>query len=159
MNAPDADTFASVADSLTGPPHTAVLTTLLPDGQPQSHVIWLEHRSGRLLVNTERHRSKFQNVCRDPRVTLLLIDGTDTHHFLEVRGRVEQTIHGPEARTHADQLSRIYRGRPYDPDAIRSERVLLHIAPLRCVHVRGRTIRTLDTRSRSTATWSPPELE
>jgi PPOX class probable F420-dependent enzyme len=156
---PDADAFASVAGSLAGPPHTAVLTTLLPDGQPQSHVVWVEHRSGRLLVNTERHRGKYRNVRRDPRVTLVLIDGADSHHFLEVRGRVEQTIHGPQARDHADRLSLAYRGHPYDPEAIRSERVLLLIAPLRCIHVRGRTIRTLDAGPEGQATWSVPELE
>jgi PPOX class probable F420-dependent enzyme len=161
MNSPDPDdTFASVADNLAGPPpHTAVLTTLLPDGQPQSHVVWLEHRSGRLLVNTERHRSKYRNVRRDPRVTLLLIDGTDPHHFLEVRGHVEQTIQGTEARDHADRLSLAYRGHPYDPEAIRSERVLLLITPVRCVHVRGRTIRTLDAGPDGSDPWSMPVLE
>jgi len=159
VNSPGTDAFASVADSLAGPPHTAVLTTLLPDGQPQSHVVWVEHRSGRLLVNTERHRSKYHNTRRDPRVTLLLIDGADSHHFLEVRGRVEQTIHGPQARDHADRLSLAYRGHPYDPEAIRSERVLLLIAPLRCIHVKGRTIRTLDAGPEGPATWSVPELE
>jgi hypothetical protein len=48
-----------------------------------------------------------------------------------VRGRVVETVTGPEAREHIDTLSMKYRGRLYDPGAIRSERVILKIAPER----------------------------
>lgn len=38
---------------------------------------------------------------------------------------------GPEAREHIDQLSREYHGQDYDPDDIKSERVMLWIVPER----------------------------
>ena len=46
-----------------------------------------------------------------------------------MRGRVVETVRGPEARAHIDALSQKYRGRDYDPAIIKSERVILRIAP------------------------------
>ena len=46
-----------------------------------------------------------------------------------MRGRVVETVRGPEARAHIDSLSRKYRGKDYDESAITSERVILRIAP------------------------------
>ena len=142
---------------LAGPPHLAVLTTLLADGQPQSHVVWVGYVGGELLVNTEAHRAKHRNVLRDPRVTVLLVDAADPHCFVEIRGEVAGIIRGERARMHVDELSLAYSGRPYDPSAIRSERVVLRITPRRCVLVAGRTYRTLvmDPRGGRSAESAP----
>jgi PPOX class probable F420-dependent enzyme len=110
----------------------AALTTLLPGGQPQTQVMWVDADSEHLLVNTEVHRQKFRNVERDPRVTLMIWDKEDPYRFVEVRGEVVEKVRGPEARKHIDELSQKYRGRPYQTP-IRSERVVLRIAPLRQV--------------------------
>lgn len=116
----------------------ALLTTLMPDGYPQTHVVWIDHDDECLLVNTEAHRTKFTNVQRDPRVGVVLVDGADHHRYLEYRGDVVEVVRGEAARAHIDLLSRKYRGRDYDPAIIRSERVLLRIAPRRRVLVTGR---------------------
>jgi PPOX class probable F420-dependent enzyme len=131
-----------VLRELAGPGHLAVLSTLLPDGRPQTHVVWVSYEDGQLLVNTEKHRQKHRNVRRDPRVTVLLVDGRDPHRFVEVRGDVVAVVDGRPAREHVDALSRAYRGRPYDA-SIRSERVVLRIAPRRCIAVEGASYRTL----------------
>jgi PPOX class probable F420-dependent enzyme len=110
----------------------AALTTLPPRGQPQPQVMWVDADSEHLLVNTEVHRQKFRNVERDPRVTLMIWDKEDPYRFVEVRGEVVEKVRGPEARKHIDELSQKYRGRPYQTP-IRSERVVLRIAPLRQV--------------------------
>jgi PPOX class probable F420-dependent enzyme len=110
----------------------AAITTLLPDGHPQTQVMWVDADGDHLLVNTEVHRQKFRNVERDPRVTLMIWDREDPYRFVEVRGEVVETVKGPEAREHIDELSRKYRGRPYQT-RVRSERVVLRIAPLRQV--------------------------
>jgi PPOX class probable F420-dependent enzyme len=110
----------------------AALTTLLPGGHPQTQVMWVDADSERLLVNTEVHRQRFRNVERDPRVTLMIWDRQDPYRFVEVRGEVVEEVKGPEARKHIDELSQKYRGRPYRTP-IRSERVMLRIAPLRQV--------------------------
>jgi PPOX class probable F420-dependent enzyme len=110
----------------------AAITTLLPDGHPQTQVMWVDADGAHLLVNTEVHRQKFRNVERDPRVTLMIWDRGDPYRFVEVRGEVVEKVKGPEARKHIDELSHKYRGRPYQT-RIRSERVVLRIAPLRQV--------------------------
>ena len=111
----------------------AALTSLLPNGHPQTQVMWVDADDQRLLINTEVHRQKFRNVERDPRVTVMIWDKEDPYRFVEVRGEVVEKVTGPEARKHIDELSQNsqkYRGRPYQT-RIRSERVVLRIAPLR----------------------------
>jgi PPOX class probable F420-dependent enzyme len=113
----------------------AALTSLLPNGHPQTQVMWVDADRQHLLINTEVHRQKFRNVERDPRVTVMIWDKEDPYRFVEVRGEVVEKVTGPEARKHIDELSQNsqkYRGRPYQT-RIRSERVVLRIAPLRHV--------------------------
>src|SRR5918997_882755 len=110
----------------------ATITTLLPDGHPQTQVMWVGTDGEHLLINTEVHRQKYRNVERDPRVTLTIWDSEDPYRFVEVRGEVVGKVKGPEARGHIDELSHKYHGRPYGTP-IRSERVMLRIAPLRQV--------------------------
>ena len=110
----------------------AALTSLLPSGHPQTQVMGVDADGQHLLVNTEVHRQKFRNVERDPRVTLMIWDKEDPYRFVEVRGEVVEKVRGSEARKHIDELSQKYRGRPYQTP-IRSERVVLRIAPLRQV--------------------------
>ena len=110
----------------------ATITTLLPDGHPQTQVMWVGTDSEHLLINTEVHRQKYRNIERDPRVTLTIWDREDPYRFVEVRGEVVEKVGGSEAREHIDGLSYKYRGGPYKT-RIKSERVVLRIAPLRQV--------------------------
>ena len=111
----------------------AAITTLLPDGHPQTQAMWVDTDGEHLLVNTEVHRQKFRNVERDPRVTLMIWDKEDPYRFVEVRGKVVEKVKGPEARRHIGKLSQKYRGTPYPQTRIKSERVMLRITPLRQV--------------------------
>jgi PPOX class probable F420-dependent enzyme len=113
-------------------PNFAALTTLLPGGHPQTQVMWVDANEQHLLINTEVHRQKFRNVGRDPRVTVTIWDKEDPYRFVEVRGEVVEKVKGQEARKHIDELSQKYRGKPYQTQ-IRSERVVLRIAPSRQV--------------------------
>lgn len=112
-------------------PNFAALTTLLPDGMPMTHVMWVDADDEHILINTEVHRQKFKNVERDPRVAVTIIDHENPYHYAEVRGHVVDTTRGDEARANIDTLSRKYGETDYDPAAITSERVILRIAPER----------------------------
>jgi PPOX class probable F420-dependent enzyme len=116
--------------SLARAKNFAALTTLMPDGQPQTQIMWVDADDEHVLINTEVHRQKFKNVERDPRVTLAVFDGENPYHYAEVRGRVTGTVRGDEARSHIDRLSEKYTGGPYAPQ-IQSERVILQITPER----------------------------
>ena len=106
----------------------AVLSTLLPGGQPQNHVMWVDTDGTNLLMNTEVHRRKYRNVAADPRVTILLPDNENPYIFSEVRGRVTGEVRGPRAHEHIEELAMKYMGTAY-PAPILSERVILIISP------------------------------
>lgn len=110
----------------------AALTTLLPDGTPQTHIMWVDADDEHVIINTEVHRAKFRNLQRDPRATVTIWDRDDPYRFVEVRGRVAGTVTGPEALAHIEACSQRYFGRPY-PGPIQSERVIVRIAPERIV--------------------------
>lgn len=112
-------------------PNFAALSTLMPDGQPQTQVMWVDADDDHILINTELGRQKWRNVERDPRVTVTVIDRENPYSYAEVRGRVVQVVRGAEARAHIDRLSNKYFGRDYDPAMIKTERVILRIEPTR----------------------------
>ena len=60
-------------DLLTRPVH-AVLTTMGPDGQPQSSLVWVDVQDGVAVVNTTLERQKARNMVANPKVSLLVID-------------------------------------------------------------------------------------
>jgi PPOX class probable F420-dependent enzyme len=113
----------------------AAISTTMPDGDLQTQYVWIDTDGERLVVNTEIHRQKFKNVERDPRVTLSIRDEGNPYRYAEVRGRVTETVGGQEARDHIDELSQKYHGQPYNPDDIKSERVMLWIVPDRQTYV------------------------
>lgn len=114
-------------------PNFAAFTTFLPSGDAMTHVMWVDADDECLRINTEPHRKKFENLERDPRCTVAIIDAANPYHYAEVRGRVIETIRGDEARKNIDDLSMKYGGAPYPPEAITTERVILRIAPDRQV--------------------------
>lgn len=65
----------------------AALTTLLDDGTPQTHIMWVDADDEHIIVNTEVHRAKYRNLQRDPRATVTIWDREDPYRYVEVRGR------------------------------------------------------------------------
>jgi len=109
---------ASHRDLVECPPVVA-LTTVMPDGHPQTSVVWCDFDGECLRVNTMRGFAKERNMRRNPRVTLLCYDPRQPLRYLEVRGTVvEMTEAG--AAGHLDDLASKYAGRPvrYFGDAI-----------------------------------------
>jgi PPOX class probable F420-dependent enzyme len=107
----------------------ATVVTLMPDGQPQALLTWVDTDGEYLLVNTEPQRQRARNVRRDPRITVLIHSDSDPWDWSEVRGRVVDTITGGEARAHIDQLSNKYVGADYRNPIGPQGRVILKIAP------------------------------
>lgn len=106
----------------------AALTTLFPSGQPQTQVMWVDADEDHLLINTEVHRAKFRNVEADNRVTVTVWDAENPYSYVEIRGRVTETVGGDDARRHIDDLAMRYTGKPY-ANEVQSERVILRITP------------------------------
>ena len=107
----------------------ATVVTLMPDGQPQALLTWIDTDGEHLLVNTEPTRQRARNVARDPRITVLIHSGDDPWDWSEVRGRVVDTVDGQPARDHIDELSHKYMGTEYRNPIGPRGRIILKIAP------------------------------
>jgi PPOX class probable F420-dependent enzyme len=106
----------------------AALTTLMPDGQPQTQLMWVHADDEHVLINTEVGRQKFRNVERDPRVTVTVFSADNPYQYVEARGHVVETIDGDPARADIDDLSQKYMGAPYGNEIGPGGRVILRIA-------------------------------
>ena len=91
-------------------PIPAVLTTLMPDGQPQSSLMWCDCDGQCARINTTAERRKGRNMRANPRVTLLIVDPDDTSRYIEIRGEMQLTEEG--AIEHLDELTRQYTNHP-----------------------------------------------
>ena len=106
----------------------ALVTTLMPDGTPQTLPLWVDADDDHVLINTEVGRQRYKNLQRNPKVTVLIVEDGNWYSFAEVRGHLDGEITGDEARTHIDALSHKYTGADY-ANPIQTERVVLKIAP------------------------------
>lgn len=94
---------------LTGTAH-GVLTTMMPDGQPQSSLVWVDFDGECALVNTTLERQKGRNMLANPKVSLLVVDPANTARFIQIRGTAELVSEG--AVEHLDGLTRRYTSHP-----------------------------------------------
>ena len=92
-------------------PQVAALTTLMPDGGPQTSAVWCDFDGICVRVNTMRGFRKERNMRRDPRVTLLSYDPRRPLRYLEIRGTVIE-MEEQGALEHLDALASKYAGRP-----------------------------------------------
>jgi PPOX class probable F420-dependent enzyme len=97
-----------------------VLTTLNPDGGPQSSVIWAMREDDTAVFSTIVGRRKTRNMQRDPRVSLCAYDPANPYRYVEIRGTVSMAeAGGPEL---IEELSRRYTGESFQeshPDNVR----------------------------------------
>jgi PPOX class probable F420-dependent enzyme len=92
----------------------AALTTLMPDGSPQTTPVWVDTDGEHVIFNSAKGRQKDRNVRRDPRVALAIVDPDNPYRYLEVRGKVaEITEQGADA--HIDKMAKKYLGQDKYP--------------------------------------------
>ena len=129
---------------LANGPRVAALSTVMPDGRPQTTVVWCDFDGAYLRVNTMRGFRKEKNMRLNPKVTLLCFDPRQPLRSLEIRGTVvEMTETG--ALEHLDGLSMLYTGRsPYFGECVPAELKETEI-PVLC-KIRPERVVTLDAR-------------
>ena len=86
---------ASHVDLLEGP-YFAVLTTMAPSGQPENTVVWCSWDGEYVLVNTADGRRKPDNVRKNPKVALTVIDPQNAFRWIDVRGEVAEIVPDPD---------------------------------------------------------------
>jgi PPOX class probable F420-dependent enzyme len=88
-------------------PIAGVLTTMMPDGQPQMSIVWVDFDGQYVLINTALERQKGKNMFANPMVNVLIIDPKNASRYLEVRGKVTEIIRYG-AIAHADKQTKAY---------------------------------------------------
>lgn len=91
----------------------AALTTLVPDGHPQTQITWVDTDGDHLLVNTPAGTQKARNARRDPRVTVIVWDAANPFQYVEVRGVVTDIRGADQAAAHIHHVARKYFGGDY----------------------------------------------
>lgn len=104
-----------------------VLSTINPDGSPQSSVIWAMREGDEIVFSTILGRRKMKNMQRDPRVSICAYDPADPYRYFEARGRVTLTQEG--GKELINQLAERYLNGPYEEYAPDSVRVTCRLAP------------------------------
>lgn len=124
-------------------PVNVVLTTMMPDGQPQTTPIWCNLDGDFVMINTMQQFRKAKNMQLNPKVTLLAYRLKKPLFNIEVRGKViEITEEG--ALEHLNELNLLYTGKPnFFGDSINAELIhkftplKIRIEPIR-VRVEGK---------------------
>lgn len=92
--------------------HLAHLTTLNPDGSPQTTIIWIGVDGDEIVSGHMAMTKKLRNVQQDPRVSISLeLDGRNAmglDHYLVIEGTAEVTDGGAHALLR--RLAKVYLG-------------------------------------------------
>lgn len=104
----------------------ATVTSINPDGTPQSTVVWVRTDGDDVLFSTVKGRRKPLNYSRDPHASILVIDPENPFRYAEVRGTVTM-VEDPSGSL-IQELSRKYTGDPWKEHA-GAERLIVRISP------------------------------
>jgi PPOX class probable F420-dependent enzyme len=105
-----AETLTAVSRFFEAPVFV-VLSTINPDGRPQSSVVWAKVADDQVVISTIRGRRKCLNMERDPRVTLLAYDPENPYDYVELRGTVTLDEAGGDELI--NELSLAYEETPF----------------------------------------------
>lgn len=92
-------------------PYTVALSTVLPDGQPQTTPVWCNRRGDDIFINVMKGFRKEKNMRLNPKVSLLVYDPKNPLHNIEIRGLVIEMTEGG-AVEHNDELAQLYMKKP-----------------------------------------------
>jgi PPOX class probable F420-dependent enzyme len=119
-------------NDLVEAPNTAILSTLMRGGSPDSSPVWFLFDGGQIQASTLADRVKHRNVTRDGRVAFTVLDPNKPLRYLEVRGTVTRSD-DPDGviRDRIAVKHGFADGGPFDPPGAR--RVRLSLQPARVI--------------------------
>jgi PPOX class probable F420-dependent enzyme len=90
----------------------AHLSTLMPDGSPNSTPVWIGVRGDKIVLGTGENSLKARNLRRDPRLALSVVDFHNPYEEVQVRGRVVEFRDDSKFEV-MDEISRKYTGKEF----------------------------------------------
>lgn len=106
-------TLEPTVEELFGGGHVVHLTTLRPDGAPQSRPVWTIVDDGNVVFFTQASSPKARDIANDPRVALSVADRSNSYRSAWIRGRVARVVEGEDALAIIDRISHAYIGEPF----------------------------------------------
>jgi PPOX class probable F420-dependent enzyme len=118
------------ATELFDAPNHVTVATIDPGGRPQTSLVWAKTDGDDVLFSTIKGRRKYANLSRDPRVSVLVYDGSDPYTYAEIRG-VATLTDDPQAEL-INELALKYTGQPFG-ERPGEQRVIVRIVPEKVV--------------------------
>ena len=120
-------TFPDTHKDLLDAP-VAALTTINPEGYPQTTLVWFVHDQGVMKLSLNATRLKTKNLIRNPKVGLLIIDPASPMRYLDIRGDAKAEPDPDLAFAHGPLMDK-YNADVSTRDQPGEERILVTIAP------------------------------
>jgi PPOX class probable F420-dependent enzyme len=73
----------------------AHVATIGPHGEPQNNPVWFDWNGEHVKFSQTKTRQKYQNLNRDRRIALSIVDPENLYRCLEVRGEVVRIEEDP----------------------------------------------------------------
>ena len=89
------------------------LSTKINEKEMQNHLMWVDYKDNKILINTEQGRKKTVNIRKEPFISLVIFHPSDMYTCWEIRGVVGNIVQDSTANDHIDYLSNRYTGKPY----------------------------------------------
>jgi PPOX class probable F420-dependent enzyme len=93
-------------------PNPAVMGTIRANGDPLTVATWYLWEDGRVLLNLDASRKRLQQMRRDPRLSITVLDETGWHRHVTLHGRVASFEVDPELAD-IDRIAMHYVGHRY----------------------------------------------
>ena len=89
------------------------IATKINESEIQNHLMWVDYKENKFLINTEQGRKKTENIRQEPNLSIVIFHPSDMYSSWEIRGSVETIVQDTTANDHIDYLSNRYLGMPY----------------------------------------------
>lgn len=100
----------------------ALVSTVGPQGEPQTTPIWFLWEDDCLRFSLVEGRQKLRNLRRDPRLSVVVIDPAEPTRYIEFRGHVDTLAPDPDLRLER-RVAEKYTGRHVDVEPPGTQRV------------------------------------
>ena len=111
-------------------PGVCVISTIEPDGTPQSSAVsYLLDDDGKLRLSLNSTRRKLQNLQRNPRLSVLFVDPQNPFRTLELRGSARLEL--DEDRSFRDKVGAHYGTDLSVNDGPTDKRYIVTVEPTR----------------------------
>lgn len=126
MTTASARPMSAETQALLNRPNFAHLATISADGSPKLDPMWIEVIDDTTItMTTSRTSPKTQNILRDPRVGLSVVDMDDPYEEVQLRGIA--SVEPDVDMVAKDSMSHKYTGAPFFARDVTANRVILRV--------------------------------